>query len=404
MTVLDEAVAVDDTTVELRLTEPQSTFVNRLVTLGIVPEHAHDDGYGRDPVGSGPYVLERWDEGQQLIATRNPDYYGEAPSFERLVFQFTDEDGNLAAARAGEVDVAVSPPGLAIEEIPGMALVSVESIDNRGILFPYPPATGETDEEGNPVGNDVTSDVAIRQAVNFGIDRQALVDGILEGNGSPASGPVDGLPWYEPESAITDADPERAEQLLDEAGWEDADGDGVRERDGVPASFTLLYPADDSTRQGLALAVVDMVAPLGIEIVPEGASFDEIAPLAHSTPVVFGWGSHDQTEMYNLYHSSTAGTESYNAGFFADDQVDSYLDLAMGATDLDEATTYWRAAQLDGDEQGFTAKDEAAWAWMVNLDHTYFVDECLDVGDPQVEPHGHGYPITAGIAGWQWTC
>ena len=63
VTVLDEAVAVDDTTVELRLEEPQSTFVNRLITLGIVPEHAHGPDYARNPIGSGPYQMVQWDEG-----------------------------------------------------------------------------------------------------------------------------------------------------------------------------------------------------------------------------------------------------------------------------------------------------------------------------------------------------
>lgn len=74
VTVLAEAVAVDDTTVELRLEEPQSTFVNRLITLGIVPEHAHGPYYARNPIGSGPYQMVQWDEGQQLIVEANPNY------------------------------------------------------------------------------------------------------------------------------------------------------------------------------------------------------------------------------------------------------------------------------------------------------------------------------------------
>lgn len=404
VTVLDQAVAVDGTTVELRLKQPQSTFVNRLITLGIVPKHAHGDGYGRNPIGSGPYVMERWDEGQQLVVTRNEGYYGQKPAFERVVFLFTEEDGNLAAARAGEVQVAVVPQALAVEAIPGMRLVAVESVDNRGIMFPYPPDTGQKDEEGNPIGNNVTSDLALRQAINYAIDRKALVDGILEGYGSPASGPVDGLPWWQERSAITDADPERARQILADGGWADADGDGILDKGGLRAAFTVLYPANDSTRQGLALAVADMVAPLGIDIEPIGRSWDEIPLLMHSTPVLFGWGSHDQTEMYNLYHGSKRGQEFSNAGFYANQQVDSYLDLAMGATDPAEARAFWQAAQLDDQGRGFTTKGDAAWAWLVNLNHTYFVDECLDVGKPQVEPHGHGYPITAGITSWQWTC
>jgi peptide/nickel transport system substrate-binding protein len=53
---------------------------------------------------------------------------------------------------------------------------------------------------------------------------------------------------------------------------------------------------------------------------------------------------------------------------------------------------------------GFTTPGDAAWAWLVNLDHTYFVSNCLDIGQSQVEPHGHGWPITANITAWKWTC
>ena len=76
----------------------------------------------------------------------------------------------------------------------------------------------------------------------------------------------------------------------------------------------------------------------------------------------------------------------------------------MTATDPDEAEEQWRLAQYDGEGTGFGPSGDAAWAWLVNLDHTYYVDECLDLGVPLVEPHGHGWPITAGITGWRWSC
>lgn len=404
VTVLEEAAALDASTVELRLRRPQSTFVNRLVSLGIVPEHAHDEGYGRRPIGSGPFEMVRWDPGQQLIVERNDDYYGTPPAFERVVFLFTDEDGSLAAGRAGEVDVVAVPSTLATGELSGMRLVDVASIDNRGLMLPYVPDDGRSTADGAPIGNDVTADVAIRRAINLVVDREALVAGVLEGYGAPAFGPVDGLPWFEPGSAITDADPEAAAALLDDAGWPSSGDGGVRTKGGLPATFRLLYPAGDTVRQGLALAVADMVRPIGVEIEAVGASWDEIDQRMHADAVLFGWGSHDPTEMYNLHHSSLAGVEYWNPGFYADDQVDEYLDLAMGAPDQDEAEVYWRAAQLDDQGVGFGAAANAAWAWLVNLDHTYYVDDCLDVGAPQVEPHGHGWPLTAGIASWSWTC
>jgi peptide/nickel transport system substrate-binding protein len=399
VTVLEEARAVDRDTVELRLTEPRSTFVNRLVSLGIVPEHAHDDDYAQQPVGSGPFELVSWEKGQQLVVQRHDAYYGEKPAFERLVFVFTDEDATLAAARSGAVDVAALPSAMAAGDIDGMRLEAVPSIDNRGIAFPTVPDAGRTTASGAPIGNDVTADRAIRQAVNQAVDRRELVDGVLEGFGTPATGPVDGAPWHDPSATIEDADVQGAVATLEDAGWSESE-DGVREKDGVRAELTLLYPAGDSLRQGLALSVVDMVEPAGIAIRTEGVSWEEIDQRLHADAVMFGWGSHDPTEMYNLYHSGQAGTELWNPGFYSNPDVDAHLDAAMRALDEESANRHWRAAQVEGG--GFT--QDFPWAWLVNLDHTYFVDDCLDLGRLQTQPHGHGWPITAGIESWRWTC
>ncbi len=403
VTQLEQATATSNNTVELKLKKPQSTFVNRLITLGIVPEHAHGKDYARNPIGSGPYKMVQWDEGQQLIVEANPDYYGEAPGIQRLVFLFVEEDGAFAAAKSAQAQVAAVPQSLAVQKIDGMKLHDVTSIDNRGLLFPYLPANSKKTADGDPIGNDVTADLAIRQAVNYAIDRQALVDGILEGYGSPAYGPVSGLAWEETKANIEDAQPEKAKQILAEGSWADSDRDGIVEKNGLKAEFTILYKADDSIRQALALAAAEMLKPIGIQANVEGKSWDDIEPLMHSNVVVFGWGSHDQTEMYNLYHSQAAQGDYNNAGYYAEPAIDSTLNLAMGAPSEAEAVTYWKATQWDG-KQGVTTKGDAAWAWLVNLDHTYFVDDCLDIGQSQIEPHGHGWPITANIADWKWTC
>lgn len=404
VTALKSARAVDDDTVELTLKQPQSTFVNRLVSLGIVPEHAHGSDYAQNPVGSGPFTLVDWAKGEQLVVARNDSYYGEKTPFDRIVFVFTDEDASLAAARSGAVHLAGLPSSLATQDIDGMRLEAVTSIDNRGLHFVTVPDEGKKSPSGLPIGNDVTSDKAVRQAVNVAVDRQALVDAVLEGFGSPATGPVDNSPWYNPDSAIEDADPDRAREILADAGWKDGDGDGVVEKAGTEARFNLLYPAGDTLRQGLALSVVDQVKKAGIEITTEGVSWDEIYQRLHTDSVLFGWGSHDPYEMYSLYKSDLAGTDLFNAGYYKNAKVDEHLDAALAATDPDEANEHWKAAQLDKDGNGFTASADAAWAWLVNLEHTYFVNQCLDLGETHVEPHGHGWPITASITQWKWTC
>src|SRR5690606_7796646 len=116
-----------------------------LVTTGIVPEHAYDENYREHPIGSGPYQLVQWDKGQQIIVERNPHYYGKEPYFKKLTFLFLSEDAGYAAAKAGEVDVVSIPSSFANEKVPGMKLIQLESVDNRGVMFSFVPS-GEMTE------------------------------------------------------------------------------------------------------------------------------------------------------------------------------------------------------------------------------------------------------------------
>lgn len=407
LTMLERAEATGPHTVVFTLARPDSTFQNRLITTGIVPAHAYGPDYARKPVGSGPYMLTSWVEGEQMIAEVNPHWYGEAPAFTRLTFLYAGEDTSFAAARAGEVQLVVVPQHLANSTLANMRMHAVKSVDNRGIMFPYMPDDGKTTDRGAPIGNDVTSDLAIRKAVNIAVNREALVAGVLDGHGRPAWFVCDGLPWDNPENRMQDNRPEEAAQLLTDAGWTDTDGDGIREKmiDGtrVPARFTLWYPADRSIRQGLALAVAQMLEPLGIAVEVRGGSWDAIRGRSHADAVLFGWGAHDPTEIYQLYHSKGAGQGWNNRGFYANPTVDKLLDAARAQPSLAEAIPYWQRAQWNG-QTGAGPRGDAPWAWLVNLDHTYFVHDCLDVGDSRIEPHGHGWPITANITEWQWTC
>lgn len=401
LTNLDAVSAMDDYTVELTLKQPQSTFVYVLATLGIVPEHAYGDNYAQNPVGSGPFKFVQWDKGQQLIVERNDLYYGEKPSFSKLTFLFLEEDAAFAAAKAGTVDAAFVTPAFSTQQIAGMKLESLQSVDNRGIMFPYVPEEGRTTEEGYPIGNDVTADISIRKAINVGIDRDALVEGILEGEGTPAYSISDNLPWWNSDTVFEDGSIEQAKDILAEGGWADSNGDGTVDKNGMEAEFTLIYSSGDSTRQSLAIAAADMAKPLGIRITVEGKSWDEIDKLMFSNAVLFGFGSNDPLEMYNVYSSQFAGMEYYNPGYYNNPQVDEYMEAALAAADEDEAMELWKKAQWDG-TTGLSTSGDAPWAWLVNLNHLYLVNEKLDIGEQQIHPHGHGWPITANIEEWEW--
>lgn len=404
LTAMAKATATNPTTVVITLKNPDITFINNLITLGIVPKHLYGPDYARHPVGSGPYKFVQWDEGQQLIVEANEQYYGGAPAIKRLVFLFTEEDASFAAAQTGKIDVLSVPSSLARQKIAGMQLHPVKSVDNRGLMFPMLKNEGKTTPAGLPIGNDVTADPAIRKAVNFAINRQALVDGVLEGYGSPAYGVADNLPWDNAGIRIQDNNQAKAIKILADAGWKDTDGDGIAEKNGLKATFTIAYNSKDSLRQGLALAVADMLKPVGILAKVEGHSWDEIkTQLTHANVVVYGFGDHSPAEMLKLYRTPGPEPMYWNAGFYSNPTVDANFMQALAAPDFQSALEYWKKAQWDG-TTGFGIPGDAAWAWMVNLEHTYFVSTCLDIGQSQMEPHGHGWPITANIHEWKWTC
>lgn len=403
LTFMDRVDTPDDQTVVFVLKTPRITFVQMMVSLGILPAHAYGANYAKAPLGSGPFQFVSMTPGQQVIMAPNPHYYGTRSPFERITWLFTGEDATFAAARSGQLDVAAVPPALGKEVPAGMKRLAAKTVDNRGLAFPMQPVTGRKTEKGAPIGNPVTSDPAIRQAINIAVDRKKLAEGALNGFATPAWGVADGLAWDNPAARLPDGDLAGAKALLAKAGWRDSDGDGVLEKSGVPARFTLLYPAGRQERQALALAVADMVRPLGIRIEPSGKSWDEIMPQAHSMPVVFGWGSHDPLEIAQLYHGSNAGKGFYNTGFYDNPVVNQHLDAAQKSASFEASIPHWKNAMWDG-KTGFGMRGDAAWAWLVNLDHVYFVSNCLDIGPRQIEPHGHGLPIAWNLETWKWTC
>jgi peptide/nickel transport system substrate-binding protein len=388
LSMLEKATATDDYTVEFELNDPQATFVNKLTAVGIVPEHAYNESYGMNPIGSGPYKFVQWDKGQQVIFEANPDYYGQKPYFKKLTILFMESDAAFAAAKSGQIDLAEIPSSFAGQKVDGMKIVSLESIDARGISFPMNPDTGNKTENGYSIGNNVTSDSAIRKALNVGIDRQALIDGALNGQGKEEFTGVDKLPWGNKEAIFEDGNIEEAKKILAEGGWKDTDGDGIVEKNGLKAEFTLLYPSNAQERQALAVSVGEEAKKLGINIKVEGKSWNEIDTLVHSTPNVFGYGSLDPTDIYLRYYSKSYDPSNYNnIIMYNNPVVDNYLRIAITSSDHDTANNNWQMAAWDG-TTGFSEKGDATWMWMATINYTFIMDNDIDIGTPKIQPHG----------------
>lgn len=393
-TMLKEAVAVDESTVEFHMNAPFTIWPYTMAMVGIVPEHVYDDSYGRQPIGSGRYILKQWERGKQAVFEANPDYYGEEIKIKKLTVLFLTEEESYEAVLAGQVDAAYTTASYADRETPGYQLQEMVSVDTRGFNLP---SVEEKEEDGLIIGNDVTSDLAIRRAVNIGIDRQILVDEVLKGYGTPAYSLCDMTPWYQMETEVK-YDPKEAELILEEAGWV-KESQGIREKDGVRAEFTLMYNPSDSVRKALAEETSKQLKAIGIQVNVEPAGWDEAYGKAQSQALLWGWGIHTPMELYNIYHMDSEG-RSAKYSPYSNPAVDQYMDEALEAPSLETSYEFWQKAQWDG-ETGING--DLPWIWLCNVDHLYFIKDELQVGEQKVHPHGQGWSLVNNVDQWEWS-
>jgi peptide/nickel transport system substrate-binding protein len=377
--MLASVAAPDPSTVVFTLKYAYAPFLQRL-TLGIVPANAlagqdvNKAEFNRKPVGTGPYRVTSWTPGDRLVLAANERYWGGRPANSGVVVAFVADDNVRAQRmRAGEFDAAELAPKLAagFDGLGGYRVQRVPTADYRGVML--------------PMGNPVTGDPAVRRALNAAMDRAAMVTGLLGGAGEPAFGPVPPSSEFAEPSIVGKpaADPAAATAALDAAGWKPGP-DGIRTKDGRPAAFALMYPATDSLRKELALAVTADAKKVGIKVTPEGLTWDAITPRMKSDAVVMGYGTPYDPDFvsYKLFGSAFAGQGFFNPGAYRSAVVDKALQ--DGRDNADPAAR--RAAYATFQKQ---LAADLPWVFLTYLQHTYVVRDGVAGVTPRVEPHEH---------------
>ncbi|MDT0614881.1 ABC transporter substrate-binding protein [Streptomyces lancefieldiae] len=376
---IEDVRADGDDTVVFRLKYPYAAFAARTV-LPIVPEHVaggqdpNTGDFNTRPVGTGPYVLTNWSKGEKLTFKANPHYWGGRPTVKSFTMAvIADDNVRATRLRSGDLDGAVLPPNLAatFAKDEGRRTYEARSYDFRAVTL--------------PTAGKVTGDRAIRRALDAAVDRQAMVDKILDGAGRPAYGPlpVDD-PWYR-RAVERPHDLAGAGRILDEAGWKPGAG-GVRAKDGQRASFTLYYPSGDKVRQDHALAYASDAKKAGIEVKVEGATWEVIEPRMGRDAVLAGLGSVGDPDfgLYTLLHSSLAGDGFNNMAHYANPVVDEALDTGRRSQDPKR-----RAAAYDEIQQALV--DNPGYTFLTHIDHLYVLADRWDGLTTQLEPHEHGF-------------
>lgn len=397
LTMLDAARALSSTQVEFTLKRPWSVFLETAATLGIVPKHAYKEGYAVSPVGSGPWRVVSFQKEQQLVMEPNEHYHGEKPKLKKVTVLNLGDDAVLAAAQSGQVDLIFAPPEFAATSVPNMKLVWMDTIDSFCINMPQ---EAEHEENGVMIGNNVTSDLAIRQALNIGIDRKAIIENALNGFGKPTMNLAEGLSWANNDLQEPDNRVDEAMRILASAGWVDTDGDGIREKNGVKAEFVVNGRSNDQQRYNTAVALAEDAKKLGIHIIAKSTPWSEARKVARNIPTVWAIGDYTPQVLYNYFHTSQIGVNVINnSAIYRNPTVDAHIDLALAAVTDEEMIREFRAAQWDGVTG---PKVDIPYLWIATVQVPYFVNEALDLGTLRVGERGQGMGILVNLDAWQW--
>lgn len=398
LTMLTEAKAIDDYTVVFTLNKPWSPFLLTTTSIGIVPQHAYNAQYGDHPLGSGPWKVAEFQKNQQLILVPNEHYYGKKPVFKKVTMLKMDEEAALAGAKSGQLDMVLIETEFAKTKVSGMNLQEIETVS--GFVINLPTVEEFKNADGKLVGNNITQDIAIRKALNIGIDRNLIVQNAFNGIGDPAYGWSRGIPWGNTAANFSDNQVEEAKKILTDAGWIDTDGDGVREKNGVKAEFVITGRANDLQRYNGVVAVAEDAKKLGIRIIPKAAPWSEARAISPSTPTCWVFGRNNPTEFYRYYHSSQIGKGGIgNPSSYSNSQVDAYMDQALKSTNVDEAMNYWKLAQWDG-KTG--TKEDYPYLWIANSRLNYLVKDGLQIGKQKINVRGQGMAVIENMSEWSW--
>ncbi len=304
--------APDDRTVVITLTEPIPNMESQLVFLYVLPEHIWAD-YADNAaefqntamIGSGPFKLVEYAQNEFVHLATNEQHYLYQPNITDVVFQtFSNQDALVQALRTGQVDM--------ITEMPAAAVVALRDAENVEVVTGPPLAPEVTDiilnvtepeycpeEDGVCSGHLALRDRNVRLAMAHAVDKQQIIDVVLLGLGTPGTTLIPnslGL-WYN--SALVDYpyDPAMANQMLDEAGYLDTNGDGIREipDGGDPLIFRLNWPSDSTVAPRMAELLNDMWAAIGIGTELQALDADALTAVCCPTfdydVIIWGWGS-----------------------------------------------------------------------------------------------------------------
>ncbi len=350
--LVKRAEAPDPLTFRVTYDQPYAPALASWAGLHILPQHLlagqdiNTTAFARKPVGSHYYRLEEWKHGERISLRRNPLASQGPARIERLVSRFIpDPASQFLELMADHIDI------MGLTPIQYARIVPARPQLNRRIAL-YKELGNASTYLGFNLKRAPFDDVRVRQAINYAIDKQEIIDGVLLGLGEPVASPYKpGTRWSNPDLQPYPYDPAKARRLLQEAGYADRNGDGILDRDGRPLTFEILTNNGNKPRAATATLIQRRLQDIGIKTsirTIEWASFiSRFIKTGDFDAVVLGWSLGVEPDQYNIWHSSQQGPGQFNFIGYANPQVDRLLEQGRLELDPDKRMQiYHRFAEI----------------------------------------------------------
>lgn len=338
---ITEVKAVDATTLQIMTKVPHGVMLNALAhgTGGIFSPAAlekYGDKFGLNPVGTGPYKLEKFEPNQQVVVVRNDQYWGGKGAFEKITFKAVpDAAARISMLETGEADVIASVPAQDVPRLKGNAKVNV--IDKPGL---------RTTVIGLYLNKAPWNDVKVRQALNYAINRDAIIKSQFLGLAVPLTGPLAPNTVGYVKAGEYTYNPEKAKQLLAEAGWKDLQN-GILTKNGQPLKMVLntsegQYPKDLQVVEAVAAQLKQVGVDVQIQKVEAASRWDVIKVAPKDVKFdAYIWAFNPSngdggTQLDANFKSNRNANEKaaiWNMSFYSNPAVDKALDQAAQTTE-----------------------------------------------------------------------
>jgi len=379
---------LDDYTIRFTTIEPYAPLMVKL-SYQIEPEHLRGDVPPADlpkhdtnshPIGCGPFKFVKYETDQYIQLEAFDDYFRGRPYLDGIIFKILSQDVALAQIEAGEVDtIEVTPADIeAVEDIPGVHIWEYADLGYQYM--------------GINTKREPFDDKRVRHAITHAIDKVAIVDKLLMGHGTVMYSHMPPTSWaYTTDIPQFEYSPEKAKELLAEAGWTDVDNDGILEKGDKEFKVTLLYPVGNKVREQSAPVIQQYLKDVGIDCQLEMMEFATLVPRIFDERdfdlYLMGWSLSVDPDPQGIWHSSQAKPGGWNPCGFVSQESDDLMNKACTTFNMDERKKYYAEWQR-------LIADAAPYVFLYSMNNIYAVNDRLKEFKPG--PQDRGWNC------WEW--